>query len=271
VRSKRARALLQSRLTTRHRADDATCRPWSRAILLSRVESYSPIKWFSKPASLSPLLCARFGWICSAVDCLAVRHLSRRGAAPPMRRSLRTSPISVVLRIAPTVRGQRSPRRAIRRRAARCRRHARQYRAALARLFALRRVPLLSPDAIARELAVLHALPLYDNLDCTDAAKSDTLRCLAVHGWDAERRRRVGALRAVSALGARRRLVAIDDILADLPAERREAPFFDVTSEHRTFCPWSRAAAHSEMLRAFGARGANRRSQQIYQPSTTST
>lgn len=255
VRTKRARALLHSALAA---PAASTCRPWSRDDFAQRVESYSPIKWFGKPPALSPLRCARYGWFCNAVDSLqcvtcgasvqpsdsptdadesALSGSAHRGDCP-------WSKIAAPARFAAAPLDAESMRR--------------QYRAALARLFALHRVPLLAPDTIARQLAVLRALPLYANMDCADVAKSDTLRCLAVHGWDAsadgESLRCALCRRAVRVA----ELVAIDDLVAELPAERRDAPLFDVSSEHRAFCPWSQAAAHADMLRAFGARADHR-------------
>jgi hypothetical protein len=255
VRSKRARALLLSALNTANEHDnDATGRPWSRRDFLSRVESYSPIKWFSKSPALSPLVCARFGWICVGADSLQCVSCEASVSPSDDQIAADESLLSVSAhrsgcpwsKIASPARFAAAPLDADGMR--------RQYRSALSRLFALRRVPLLSPDTVARQLGVLRALPLYDNLDCTDSAKSDTVRCLAVHGWDAS-----GDGESVRCELCRRSvnvadLVAIDDILADLPANRRDAPFFDVSSEHRAFCPWSQAAAHNEMLRAFGAR-----------------
>jgi hypothetical protein len=130
----------------------------------------------------------------------------------------------------------------------------RQYRAALPRLFRLRRVPALAPDTLARHLRVLRALPLYANFDCPDVEKCDTLRCLAVYGWSASADGESVLCELCRRSVRVADVIAIDDILADLPANRRDAPFFDVSSEHRAFCPWSQAAAHNEMLRAFGAR-----------------
>lgn len=38
-------------------------RPWSRDDFLARVSTFSPARWFAKPSLLSPLQCARFGWV----------------------------------------------------------------------------------------------------------------------------------------------------------------------------------------------------------------
>jgi hypothetical protein len=44
------------------------CRPWDYGDFASRLRTFTPLKWFAKPASWSPLQCARHGWSCSAKD-----------------------------------------------------------------------------------------------------------------------------------------------------------------------------------------------------------
>lgn len=41
----------------------ARCRPWSREDLQARAATFEVSQWFLKDASLSPLHCARFGWV----------------------------------------------------------------------------------------------------------------------------------------------------------------------------------------------------------------
>ncbi|KAM7057214.1 LOW QUALITY PROTEIN: zinc finger C3HC-type protein 1 [Acridotheres tristis] len=43
----------------------------SREAYFSRVETFTPLKWAGKPSSLSPLVCARFGWV--SVECDMLR------------------------------------------------------------------------------------------------------------------------------------------------------------------------------------------------------
>lgn len=128
----------------------------------------------------------------------------------------------------------------------------RHYRFALPRLFALRRVPALAPDLLARHFKVVRALPLYANFECPLVEKCDTLRCLALFGWtaspDGESLLCELCRRAVRVAD----VIAIDDIIAELPAERRDTPLFDPLSEHRAFCPWSQTAVVDQMLAAFG-------------------
>ncbi|XP_068443243.1 zinc finger C3HC-type protein 1 [Clinocottus analis] len=48
----------------------ATCEATNKDAFFSRVESYSCLKWAGKPRTLSPLMCARYGWINIACDML---------------------------------------------------------------------------------------------------------------------------------------------------------------------------------------------------------
>ncbi|MEE6526051.1 hypothetical protein FKM82_026452, partial [Ascaphus truei] len=41
-----------------------------RDAFLSRVESFSSLKWAGKPAELSPLICAKYGWSNTECDML---------------------------------------------------------------------------------------------------------------------------------------------------------------------------------------------------------
>lgn len=46
------------------------CRPWDRADLLRRLQSFRAASWFCKPAPLGPVPCAMRGWINAATDTL---------------------------------------------------------------------------------------------------------------------------------------------------------------------------------------------------------
>ncbi|KAM7378249.1 hypothetical protein PAMA_013239 [Pampus argenteus] len=48
----------------------APCEATNKEAFFSRVESYSCLKWASKPRVLSPLMCARYGWINVGCDML---------------------------------------------------------------------------------------------------------------------------------------------------------------------------------------------------------
>ncbi|XP_041833326.1 nuclear-interacting partner of ALK [Melanotaenia boesemani] len=48
----------------------APCEATNKEAFFSRVESYSCLKWAGKPRILSPLMCARYGWINVACDML---------------------------------------------------------------------------------------------------------------------------------------------------------------------------------------------------------
>lgn len=48
----------------------APCEATNKEAFFSRVESYSCLKWAGKPRSLSPLICARYGWINVGPDML---------------------------------------------------------------------------------------------------------------------------------------------------------------------------------------------------------
>ncbi|XP_073336698.1 zinc finger C3HC-type protein 1 [Pagrus major] len=48
----------------------APCEATNKEAFFSRVESYSCLKWAGKPRTLSPLMCARYGWINVGCDML---------------------------------------------------------------------------------------------------------------------------------------------------------------------------------------------------------
>lgn len=51
-------------------SNQAPCEATNKEAFFSRVESYSCLKWAGKPRSLSPLICARYGWINVGPDML---------------------------------------------------------------------------------------------------------------------------------------------------------------------------------------------------------
>jgi hypothetical protein len=233
----------------------STCQPWSQADFASRVESFTPLRWFAKGDALSPLLCAAHGWRCTDADQVTCVTCGARVDA-----SADSDASGVAARLVADAHSARCPWRdlACPTRFMHAPLHAdgmRQlYREALPLLFELSRVPCVLPELLATLAPLLRKLPLYANLNCTDATRSDTVRCLALHGWTApDRDSLVCELcrQRVSVASA----VAIDDILAELPPARRAAPLFDPRNEHRVFCPWSRGDALSAMMRAFNYSG----------------
>lgn len=51
-------------------SNQGPCEATNKEAFFSRVESYSCLKWAGKPRSLSPLICARYGWINVGADML---------------------------------------------------------------------------------------------------------------------------------------------------------------------------------------------------------
>lgn len=49
-------------------AKGAKYRPWDRSDLFRRLRSFTSSKWFCKPECISPLECARRGWLNSKLD-----------------------------------------------------------------------------------------------------------------------------------------------------------------------------------------------------------
>ena len=49
-------------------ASTSLCQPWNSDQFAERVRTYSLRRWLGKPLALSPLQCARHGWVCSTSD-----------------------------------------------------------------------------------------------------------------------------------------------------------------------------------------------------------
>lgn len=58
-------------------------RPWEQADLHRRLDSYSPLTWFAKPASVGPVPCALRGWVNEACDTLTCEHCGAKLVWPP--------------------------------------------------------------------------------------------------------------------------------------------------------------------------------------------
>ena len=58
--------------------DPRQSRPWSRDDYFARVKTFKPSYWFAPPRQLSPMVCARFGWVCDTTDTLACRCCESR-------------------------------------------------------------------------------------------------------------------------------------------------------------------------------------------------
>lgn len=46
------------------------CQPWDYEGMLERARTFQSSRWFAKPDFLHPLVCARYGWVCTARDTL---------------------------------------------------------------------------------------------------------------------------------------------------------------------------------------------------------
>ncbi len=57
------------------------CRPWDRDAYAQRVATFTVTGWFGKPKSISPLVCARFGWILAPPAPLAPAAPAAAGVA----------------------------------------------------------------------------------------------------------------------------------------------------------------------------------------------
>jgi len=58
------------------------CRPHDRGEYIRRLRSYSPRRWFAKPSAMSPIECARHGFVCSATDTLQCEVCHARISLP---------------------------------------------------------------------------------------------------------------------------------------------------------------------------------------------
>jgi len=47
------------------------CEPWNRAAFFRRAKTFSLLNWGTKPVELSPLECARAGWVCMGRDIMS--------------------------------------------------------------------------------------------------------------------------------------------------------------------------------------------------------
>ncbi|EPS69993.1 hypothetical protein M569_04773, partial [Genlisea aurea] len=55
-----------------------TCKPWDRDDFFSRLSTFKSISWFAKPQVLSPVECARRGWINSDIDTVVCSYCGAR-------------------------------------------------------------------------------------------------------------------------------------------------------------------------------------------------
>jgi C3HC zinc finger-like len=51
------------RIIVWYRSHHKSFRPWNKSDFLDRVQTFSTSSWFAKPLCISPLQCARFGWV----------------------------------------------------------------------------------------------------------------------------------------------------------------------------------------------------------------
>ncbi|PNH11995.1 hypothetical protein TSOC_001127 [Tetrabaena socialis] len=58
-------------------------RPWEQSDLHRRLESYKPLTWFAKPASVGPIPCSLRGWVNEACDTLGCEYCGARLIYPP--------------------------------------------------------------------------------------------------------------------------------------------------------------------------------------------
>ncbi|CAH2275455.1 nuclear-interacting partner of ALK [Pelobates cultripes] len=68
-------------------SDSASSETTSRDAFFSRVESFTSVKWAGKPPELSPLLCAKYGWLnveCDMLKCSSCSAYLCAGLQPSM-------------------------------------------------------------------------------------------------------------------------------------------------------------------------------------------
>ncbi|KAG2454003.1 hypothetical protein HYH02_001046 [Chlamydomonas schloesseri] len=58
-------------------------RPWEQADLHKRLETYKPLTWFGKPASVGPVPCALKGWVNDGSDSLTCEYCGSKLMYPP--------------------------------------------------------------------------------------------------------------------------------------------------------------------------------------------
>ncbi|XP_074553788.1 zinc finger C3HC-type protein 1 [Halichoeres trimaculatus] len=79
----------------------APCEATNKEAFFSRVESYSCLKWAGKPRSLSPLVCARYGWInvgCDMLKCSSCQAFLCASLLPTLDFEKYESRIAEILR-----------------------------------------------------------------------------------------------------------------------------------------------------------------------------
>ncbi|XP_075886299.1 zinc finger C3HC-type protein 1 [Nelusetta ayraudi] len=79
----------------------APCEATNKEAFFSRVESYSCLKWAGKPRTLSPLMCARYGWInvgCDMLKCSSCHAFLCTSLQPTLDYEKYESRIAEILR-----------------------------------------------------------------------------------------------------------------------------------------------------------------------------
>ncbi|KAL0906779.1 hypothetical protein M5K25_025300 [Dendrobium thyrsiflorum] len=72
------RALARALALRRPVEKTAPCRPWDRKDLFSRLTTFKAMTWFGKPKVISPLNCARRGWINAEMDIIVCEACGAR-------------------------------------------------------------------------------------------------------------------------------------------------------------------------------------------------
>lgn len=67
---------------TMHEQGNSHCRPRDWKAFANRLQSYKPKRWFAKPQVMSPVNCARRGFVCCAVDELKCESCDARVRLP---------------------------------------------------------------------------------------------------------------------------------------------------------------------------------------------
>ncbi|KAG2495858.1 hypothetical protein HYH03_006096 [Edaphochlamys debaryana] len=58
-------------------------RPWAQEDLHNRLDTYKPLTWFAKPATVGPVPCALRGWVNDGCDTLTCEHCGAKLVYPP--------------------------------------------------------------------------------------------------------------------------------------------------------------------------------------------